>query len=135
MSSNIAALVVMPRPRVLPLLRCLEACSVEALWVATRRELQQALRQYPDVDVVLTDVTLPDGDWRGVLEEVNCRAEVIVCVSQPERSFYCEVIQNGAYDVLSEPEDFTNLRRLLRAAASRHQMRRLSALLAQRKSA
>jgi DNA-binding NtrC family response regulator len=108
---------------------------VEVSWVATHGELQQALRQYPNVDVVLTDVTLPDGDWRAVLEAVNCQAEVIVYVPQPERAFYCEVIQNGAYDVLSEPEDSANLSRLLRAAASRHQMRRLSASLAQRKSA
>jgi len=124
----------MPRSRALPLLRSLESCCADVSWVATHREFQQALRQEPDVEVVLTDVTLPDGDWREVLAEVDSRAEVIVCVSKPERAFYCEVIQMGAYDVLSELEDPANLRNLLRAAAARHQMRRLSAA-AKRKSA
>ncbi len=126
MASQISTLVVMQRPRALSLLRSLEACSANVAWVPTRKEFQRALRNAPDVEVVLTDVTLPDGDWREVLEEVRSRAEVIVCVSKPERSFYCEVIQTGAYDVLSEPEDPANLRQLLRAASARRQMRLLS---------
>ncbi len=101
----------------------------------TREQMAQALRRDRDVQVVLTDVTLPDGDWRGVLEEVNSTAEVIVCASHAERAFYCEVIQMGAYDVLTEPEDASNLAKLLRAAAARRQMRRLSAAAPLRKTA
>jgi DNA-binding NtrC family response regulator len=82
MTPKIKALVVMAQERRLPLLDALESCGVEVLPVCDCNEARRMLEAQPPVQVVVTDTTLPDGDWRRVLEIVGQgrrKIEVVVC--------------------------------------------------------
>lgn len=123
-------LLVMPQHRAAPLLKQLRSCGANVQWVTTRQAARQLLEAGEPVQLVLTDTILPDGDWRQVLDDVaesSTQAELIVCARQPNRHFYCEVIQNGAYDLIAEPYDPHHTRRVIDAAAARAEMRRLGA--------
>jgi CheY-like chemotaxis protein len=82
MTHNIKALVVMAQERRLPLLDALESCGIEVLPVCDCNEARRMLEAQPAVQVVVTDTTLPDGDWRRVLEIVEQgrrKIEIVVC--------------------------------------------------------
>jgi len=62
---KIAAMLIMARERRLPLLAALESCGIDVLPVCDCNEGRRMLEIQPQVQVVLTDAALPDGDWRG----------------------------------------------------------------------
>jgi len=71
----------MAKERRMPLVEALEACGLDVLAVSDCKEARQMLEAQP-VQVVVTDTTLPDGDWRRVLEIVEQgrrKIEVVVC--------------------------------------------------------
>lgn len=91
------------RPSVLG---ALDALGIGILRVGNSREALHILETRPDVQAVLTEVTLPDGDWRTVLEAVaaNCiSAEVIVLSRFPDARLRRTVLESPAYDLLAEP--------------------------------
>lgn len=74
------------------------------------------------VCVVLAEDKLPDGDWRSVLEEVGrqqVNVEVIVCSRLGDSHLWCEVLQSGAYDLLTEPYDAGEIQRVVESAVLR----------------
>ncbi len=80
------------------------------------------LRTQP-VQVVVTDTTLPDGDWRRVLEIVDqsCRKiEVVVCLRLGDPKLWLDVLELGGYDVLVEPFTHNEVRRIVEAAAAKN---------------
>ena len=104
--TEVMTLLVMPRVRRLTLLAHLENCSREVLVVSNCKEARGILETRPPVQVVLTDVTLPDGNWASVLEDVvqsRLNSAVIVCTGLADTRLWCEVLQRGAYDLLVEP--------------------------------
>src|SRR5207302_11084855 len=76
----------------------------------------------PKVQVVLTDTVLPDGDWRRVLEIVahSCpNIEVVVSARLGDHRLWIDVLEQGAYDVLVEPYECEEVRRIVETAAEK----------------
>lgn len=129
MIPKITALLIMTRQRRGGLLGALEACSIDVLTAGDCNEANQILQGRNLVQVVLTDARLADGDWRNVLANVEqCRpnAEVIVCARRQEvKRLGTEVFESGAYDLLVEPYEEEEVRRILAAAAAKSYMHSL----------
>jgi DNA-binding NtrC family response regulator len=56
--------------------------------------------------VVFSERTLPDGEWRDILERIADLDEpprFVVISKLADESFWLEVLQLGGYDVLSKP--------------------------------
>lgn len=119
-------MLVIARARHLPLLDALESCGVEVLPVCDCNETRRMLETQPPVQVVVTDTTLPDGDWRRVLEMVaqgRTNAEVIVRSRLGDPKLWLDVPEQGGYDVLVEPYQHEEVQRIVEAAAASSYMR------------
>jgi len=86
--------------------------------------LQQAHVQLlrKDYQVVLTEATLPDGNWLDALRlarESPRPLEVIVTDAQADAGFWAEAMNLGAYDMLAQPFYEPEVRRILNNACTR----------------
>src|SRR5713226_6056907 len=70
MQPKMTAMLIMARERRLPLLEALESCGIDVLPVCNCNEARCVLETQLQIQVVLTDTTLPDGDWREALDIV-----------------------------------------------------------------
>jgi len=71
--------------------------------------------------VVVTEAKLPDGVWTDVIEltyEIGVFPAVIVTSSAADDLFWAEVLNLGAYDLLAQPFDEKEVRRILTNACS-----------------
>jgi len=78
------------------------------------------------VQAVVTDAVLHDGDWRRVLEIVEQgrrRIEVVVCSRLGDPKLWLDVLEQGGYDVLVQPYQREEIKRIVEAAAARSYMR------------
>lgn len=119
-------LVIMPRDKRQALLEQLEGCGNRVLAVSNCDQARQVFRAGVPVQVVLTDSELPDGNWCTVLDEVThsqTNAEVIVCARLADARFWCDALDRGAYDLLVEPFHREEVRRIVRGAEARGQVR------------
>ena len=69
--------------------------------------------------VVLSSDTLPDGDWKTLLQALEGtpeHPELIVFSRQAEESLWYEVLQLGGFDVLAAPFDEAELVRVITLA-------------------
>ena len=122
MLPKINAMLVMAHERRKPLLDLLESCGIEVVPACDCNEARRMLEIQPPVRVVLTDAALPDGDWQAVLELVAQRranVQVVVCSRLGDHTLLIDVLEQGAYDVLIEPYQGEEIRRVLEAAAAR----------------
>jgi DNA-binding response OmpR family regulator len=72
------------------------------------------------VDVVLSDRELPEGGWREMLSDLQALADppaLVVKARLADDSLWAEVLNMGGYDVLAEPLDNDEVRRVMSAAA------------------
>ncbi len=114
------AMLVMEPDRGLRLAQILRASGFQPLLVPNCLEACRLLASEDPVSVVLTDAILPDGNWRRMVEVAEERqVEAIVCSPMGDTQFWCEVIQSGAYDLLSEPFDPNEVERIVQLAAGR----------------
>ena len=123
---NIKAMLIMARERHKPLLDALECCGIEVVPVCDCNEARRMLETQPAVQVVVTDTALPDGDWRQVFEIVaqgRRRIEVIVCSHLGDYDLWLDVLEHGGYDVLAEPYQLEEVRRIVESAAARSYIR------------
>ncbi|MGE5571157.1 MAG: response regulator [Rhodospirillales bacterium] len=70
--------------------------------------------------VVVTEAKLPDGEWTDVIEltyEVGVFPAIIVTASAADDLFWAEVLNLGAYDLLAQPFDEKEVRRILTNAS------------------
>ena len=70
---------------------------------------------------ILTEAQLPDGRWTDVLElthELGVFPAVIVTERLADDRFWAEVLNLGAYDLLAQPFDTGEVRRILSNACS-----------------
>jgi len=86
--------------------------------------LQQARTklQQESYDAVLTEASLPDGNWLDVMHLVRespRELEVVVTDRQAEAPFWAEALNLGAYDLLPQPFYEPEVRRILYNAVSR----------------
>lgn len=127
MKTGICALLIMSKERSAPLVKHLEACGTNLVLVSDCRAAEEALAAGTRIHVVLTEEQLPDGDWRYVLTRISetmTGTQVIVCARLGDTQLWCEVIQNGAYDLLAEPYDQNEVRRIVESAALQSESRR-----------
>jgi DNA-binding NtrC family response regulator len=120
-----AMLIVAPGCRI-ALVQALEACNVDVLSVSSCSEARRALETRPQAQVVLTDTELPDGDWRKSLDiaaQARPNLRVIVCPRIGDDSLWIDVPEYGAYDLLVQPLQCEEVRRILEAASSRRYAR------------
>ena len=124
------ALIVMPSERRLPLLKKLKTLCVEALVVDNCQQARALLQTQPPVDVVITQVTLSDGNWCDVfkyLVDNDIHASLVVSSPQADEILWSEVLWRGAYDLLVEPYEGHELRNTLEGALRASQTSRLAA--------
>lgn len=90
-------------------------------YVGTLRQARAKL-QRENYDVVLTEASLPDGNWLDVLHlarETPRDLEVIVTDPQADAHLWSEALNRGAYDLLAQPFYEPEVRRILSNACSR----------------
>lgn len=82
----------------------------------------RAQLQQQSYDAVLTEAALPDGNWLDVLHLVReSPREMAVIVTDPhaDTRLWAEALNLGAYDLLTQPFDELEVRRILSNACSR----------------
>ena len=105
-----------------PLLDALESCGIEVLPVYGCNQARRMFEARPQVQVVVTDAALHDGNWRQVLEIVahgSRKTEVVVCSRLGDPKLWLDVLEEGGYDVLVEPFEHEEVRRIVESAAVR----------------
>ena len=126
MPPKIKALLIIAQDHHQPLLDALESCGIEVLAVRDCNQARRMLKTQPLVQVVVTDAVLNDGDWRRVLAIVaqeRRKIEVVVCSRLCDPKLWLDVLEEGGYDVLVEPFEHEEVRRIIKAAAARSYMR------------
>lgn len=79
--------------------------DVEVLTVRSCQRVRELLAT-SRVDLVITGVTLTDGNWSDVIRQIvddSRPVNVIVTAERPTDSLWAEVFWRGAYDLLIEP--------------------------------
>ena len=112
-------LVVMPQERRSALLRNLNSLNIECLTVESCAQARRLLSTCPEIDVVITDVSLPDGNWCDVFRSVvdsGILAGVVVSAASADEKLWSEVLWRGAYDLLVEPLDAAQVRHTIEGA-------------------
>ena len=123
---KICVLVVMPEDRRLSLSKHLESCAMVALPVRNCREALAAL-QTIQVEVIITDPTLPDGNWVDLLaaaDRCHSSAEIVICMRKADHRQWIDALEGGAYDVLAEPYREDEVKRIVEGAALKSRMPR-----------
>ena len=78
--------------------------------------------QQEEFDVILTEASLPDGNWVDALHlarEIPREVQVIVTDPQADARFWAEVLNLGAYDLVAQPFYEPEVRRILYNACTR----------------
>jgi DNA-binding NtrC family response regulator len=97
----------------------LKAVGAQLLAADSCRDARVLLRRHGDVDVVVTDTTLSDGNWCDVLNYVlkqGSRANVVVASEASDARLWSEVLWRGAYDMLVEPVTPEEVERVMQGA-------------------
>ncbi len=120
-SKKPAVLVVMSsRERQSPLLSELELMQVAVRVSENFREARGSLESDPNIDVVITDLTLADANWSDLLRFLvnrSLRASVVVNTCRANEACWSEVLWRGGYDLLVEPYERSEVRRVVEGAA------------------
>jgi DNA-binding NtrC family response regulator len=102
-----------------PLAGYLARAGFKFFQVETCGKVHAFLKGYPTIDLVVTEVGLPDGNWSDVVRSVvDCaeRASILVTCSIPDEQFWSEALWRGVYDLLIEPYDDDQVRRTVEGA-------------------
>jgi response regulator of citrate/malate metabolism len=92
----------------------LEGLNVALQAVDSLQEFRQRIRLDEPAEVVITGVSLPDGNWCDVLASTvraGSPARVLVCSQDADERFWSEAIWRGVHDILVEPFTTEYLRR------------------------
>lgn len=130
MKSESTTLVVMQQDRRSGLIHHLSEIPVAVLTASSCAEAVELMRDSPAVRVVLTDLCLPDGSWFDVLNRVGDLkpdAQVVVCARLADERLWSQVLEAGGFDVLVEPYEAPEVRRILSAAVVGRSSRALAA--------
>ena len=120
MQERLTALLIMSGERCTQLLDHLQGMQAEVRTAAGCAEALDLLRDDPNVNLVLTNLYLPDGAWYDVLSRVlerHAHAKVVVCLHVADERLWTQVLEAGGFDVLVEPYQECEVRRILHAAA------------------
>ena len=138
MKSDALALVVMSQERRLPLLANLKKLNLDVLTVANCQQARALLATRPPVEVIITGVTLADGNWRDIfkcLADRDLDASVVVSSVPADENLWSEILWRGAYDLLVEPYEKGEVRRIVEGALRAARARRTATQRRQRAAA
>jgi DNA-binding NtrC family response regulator len=118
MKMTMAMLVMSPERR-RTLESNLESLNVQVLPASSCQEARVLLKNHPPVKIVITEVSLVDGNWCDVfryLVDNDVHASVVVSSRLADERLWSEVLWRGAYDVLVEPYEADEVRRIVEGA-------------------
>lgn len=119
---NSTILLVSPPHRRMALQQLLMDLGLQVFAASDLREAQQKLNACPCFNLVLADTELPDGPWQNLLrflQNSNSPCEMIVCSRCGDEKLWTEVLRCGAYDLLVEPYERQEVRRIIANALER----------------
>ena len=117
---SILVLVVMEPQRRSELVPMLATSEIQVLTVSSCQEACWIFEREPGVDVVITDLSHPDGNWSELLQWVVERSlpvSLVVSCAQADEGLWAEVLWRGAYDLLVGPYERSEVRRIVEGAA------------------
>jgi FixJ family two-component response regulator len=109
----------MPRGRWSPILSELDSINIEALPAETCLQARGLLQNKPRVELVLSDLSLTDGNWCDVFKHLidnDIHASMVVIAPQADERLWSEVLWRGAHDLLVEPYAEGDVRRVVEGA-------------------
>ena len=99
-------LLAMPARQQSDIFEHLHLVSAEIFQACNCAEVDAALKRHGPIHVILTAPELNDGCWRSILRNAIHQkngTEVVVCVDSASVGFWCDVLDQGAYDLLLAP--------------------------------
>jgi DNA-binding NtrC family response regulator len=109
----------MPRERWSQILSELDSIDIEAWPAETCQQARGLLQEKPRVELVLSDLSLTDGNWCDVFRHLidnDIHASMVVIAGQADERLWSEVLWRGAYDLLVEPYEDGDVRRVVEGA-------------------
>jgi len=85
----------------------------------TRRDARRIMESGDAIDVIVCDLSLPDGNWSDVMRDViasGTSACVVVRAAGADQRLWSEVLWRGAYDILVAPYSREEAQRTLEGA-------------------
>jgi DNA-binding NtrC family response regulator len=120
MKRTSAVLVVMSAVQPLSrLLTELGTLATEVIVVHDCRAARELLSSHPGIDVVVTDQSLVDGNWCNILTWIVDQVlDTRIVVSSPlaNENLWSEVLWRGGFDILAEPYQEGEVRRVVESA-------------------
>ena len=99
--------------------RQLEKLDMERRRVGSLQEFQRLTHESDAPEVVITGVSLPDGNWSDILRatvRADMPARVLVCTREADERLWSEAIWRGVHDILVEPFPADHIRRSVESA-------------------
>lgn len=96
--------------------RKLDELDATSWRVDSFQEFQQLTREIGTPEVIITGVSLPDGNWCDVLRSTvldDVPTRVLVCTREADERLWSEAIWRGVYDILVEPLTVDHLERCI----------------------
>ena len=122
-------LLVLSPARRSSLMPVLEGRGWDVEFVAGFQDGVRRLSASADYDLIMVDAELPDGTWRNLilfLQNAGKATEMIVCARLGDHQLWAEVLQCGAYDLISEPFHAHEITRVVESALASQYMRRFT---------
>jgi DNA-binding NtrC family response regulator len=76
----------------------------------------RAMLDYEKYGAVVTEASLPDGDWKDVMTavaEASAASTVVVTHAFADARFWADVLEAGGYDVLAQPFYCSEVQRII----------------------
>lgn len=112
-------LLVLPMDRCRTLIPKLQRPKTRILKADHCRDAMRLLAENPGIELIITGLSLDDGNWSDVVRYVVDRghnAEIIVSSPVASQTLWSEIIWRGAYDILLEPYDVEEVARIVDGA-------------------
>ena len=113
-------LLVMCEERRTQLLEILKSSNAHVLTVSSCREARRVLQTHLTLEVVIADLSHPDGNWCDILKclvDSGIPASIVVSATHADERLWSEVLWRGGYDLLTEPYEATEVIRIIEGAA------------------
>ncbi|MDR2367146.1 MAG: sigma 54-interacting transcriptional regulator [Deltaproteobacteria bacterium] len=84
----------------------LESSGYDVVQAGSGREALDLFRESPEMDLVMTDITMPDGDGMELLTKVKAERNevpVVMLTAHNDTKLAVEAIKKGAFDYLTKP--------------------------------
>ena len=94
----------------------LRRCEIELTEAPDWSTARQILCSGPQFEMVIADVTLPDGTWCSIardLRDVSINVRFLVCADRHDQLLFADVVTRGGYYAVVPPHQWKPLRQLI----------------------